>query len=172
MPDKPIYYTGIGSRQTPISVLQMMHSLATDSVGGGFVLRSGGAPGADTAFEQGCDAAHGSKEIYLPFDNFNGHRKSFVSINARALEIAAFHHPNWPACSPIARKMHARNAFQILGADLDTPSKFVICWTVNGQPIGGTGQALRMAAYYKIPVVNLFGLTTTEIHNRLNKIIE
>jgi len=36
----------------------------------GYTLRSGGANGADTAFEEGCCR----KELYLPWPGFNGRR--------------------------------------------------------------------------------------------------
>jgi hypothetical protein len=46
-------YTGIGARRTPSDVLDLMHSLAM-RLSGGWVLRSGGADGADRAFEEGA----------------------------------------------------------------------------------------------------------------------
>lgn len=44
----------------------------------------------------------------------------------------------------------------MLGADLHSPSKFIVCWTRDGGATGGTGQALRIADHYEIPVFNLF----------------
>jgi hypothetical protein len=49
----------------------------------------------------------------------------------------------------------ARNAMQVLGPDLKTPSKFVICWTLEGKEIGGTSQAIRIAKDFSIPIYNL-----------------
>lgn len=49
-------------------------------------------------------------------------------------------------------KLQARNSYQILGLDLNTPSNFVICWTKNGKGSGGTGQAIRIARAYNIPI--------------------
>ena len=46
-----------------------------------------------------------------------------------------------------------RNVFQVLGADLKTPTEFIICWT---DKYGGTQQALRIAKSFSIPVFNLF----------------
>jgi len=54
-----------------------------------------------------------------------------------------------------ARVFMARNSYQVLGPDLATPVDFVWCWTPHGAVIGGTGQALRIAAAYEIPVFNL-----------------
>jgi O-acetyl-ADP-ribose deacetylase (regulator of RNase III) len=44
---------------------------------------------------------------------------------------------------------------QVLGARLDTPARFVIAWTSDGQDTGGTGQAIRIADSLGIPVLNL-----------------
>jgi len=172
MENTPRYYAGIGARNTPELVLGQMFKIASVMTKTfNFTLRSGGAGGADTAFEKGCDSANGLKNIYLPWDGFNGRGESFTQVNTAAMEIAAIHHPNWNACSQAARKLHARNAFQILGSDLKTPAELVICYTAEGKITGGTGQALRMAKFYKVPVVNLFGLSPSDIENQLNEII-
>ena len=54
-----IRYSGIGSRETPDNVLVVMEKLGAAFAKKGFVLRSGGADGADSAFERGCDSANG-----------------------------------------------------------------------------------------------------------------
>ena len=64
-------------------------------------------------------------------------------------------HPAWEKCSRGARGLHTRNIYQILGQDLNTPVKCVVCWTKDGKSSGGTGQALRLAEYLEIPVFNL-----------------
>jgi hypothetical protein len=43
----------------------------------------------------------------------------------------------------------------VLGADLASPSRFVIAWTEDGEAVGGTGQAIRIARAHDIPVLNL-----------------
>jgi len=73
----------------------------------------------------------------------------------RAAEIAAAHHPAWHRCTLAARKIHARNVCIVLGGDLKTPSDFVICWTSTGRATGGTGQAIRIAGAFDIPVYYL-----------------
>ena len=72
MTSTPRYYTGIGSRETPPEALQTMARCARWLAEHGLVLRSGGAPGADTAFESGVDQAD-AKVIYVPWDGFQGH---------------------------------------------------------------------------------------------------
>jgi len=48
-----MYYSGIGSRSTPENILHMMGDVAYRLANKGWILRSGGADGADNAFEQG-----------------------------------------------------------------------------------------------------------------------
>jgi hypothetical protein len=134
------FYAGIGSRETPTNVLNLMSALAKKLDSEGWTLRSGGAKGADTAFASGARA----KTIFLA-----------DSANAQAIELASQFHPNWAACSDYARKLHARNMFIILGPNLDVPVSFICCWTPGGKISGGTGQALRAADHYGIEVRNL-----------------
>ena len=147
------YYTGIGSRETPPYIQGMMTGIAQILSDADYVLRSGGADGADTAFEVGI-TNEDKKEIYLPWKNFNNNKSKRYGVCSQALIMAKHYHPNWHACSQYARKFHARNCYQILGRDLHTPSKFVVCWTPEGKITGGTGQALRIALDLDIPIIN------------------
>ena len=162
-------YTGIGSRETPKHILYAMMSIARVMAKHHFLLRSGGASGADDAFEMACSQAGGLKEIHLPWDGFNGrkadHESIFAGVSAEAYDLAAQYHPNWGACSTAAMTLHARNGYQILGRDLNTPSDFVVCYTRGGYAQGGTGQAIRLARAYNIPV---FDLGTDDALERLD----
>ena len=60
-------FAGIGSRETPPEVLQEMSGITEYLESQGFVLRSGGAKGADKAFERGSRHAT-RKEIYYAKD--------------------------------------------------------------------------------------------------------
>ena len=51
--------------------------------------------------------------------------------------------------------MHSRNCHQILGYDLKSPVDAVICWTPNGNVVGGTRTALMIAMRAGIPIFNL-----------------
>lgn len=151
-------YAGIGSRETPTAALELMRRIAAGLAKHGFTLRSGGADGADTAFERG--AGNGPKEIYLPWANFNGRQNGIVPFETEALrtkaeELASKAHPNWGACKQGARNMHTRNVAQVLGSKLVEPSLFIVCWTRGGSGAGGTGQALRIAKAWHIPIFDL-----------------
>ena len=144
MKSKSMYYAGIGARATPQSVLMEMYSLAGKLANIGYVLRSGGAIGADQAFEDGAAFAKSDHEIYLP-----------AMSSKAAEEIAAQYHPAWDRCNSYVRKLHGRNALILLGAHLDKPVDFVVCWTPGGARRGGTGQSIRMAEGLGIRVINL-----------------
>lgn len=162
----PRFYAGIGSRQTPADVLDLITQLAGALASGGWTLRSGHARGADQAFEAGAGER---SEIYLPWPDFELETRTIIGtvitspieLGQAAYEIAARYHPYWDHLKPGARHLHARNVGQILGQDLQTPSGFVVCWTRDGsldgcgRESGGTGQALRIASAYGIPVYNL-----------------
>lgn len=148
-------YTGVGGRDAPIGVLKHMNRLAKELGIAGYTLRSGGATGSDLAFENGCDAVDGLKEIYLPVLGFNGSTSSLIP-NSEAFKIAESIHPAWHLCSSFAKKAHARNVHQVLGVDLKTPSDFLVCWTRGGKATGGTATAINLAEMKGVPVYNLF----------------
>lgn len=157
-----MHYAGIGARATPPEMLNLMSRIANKLEGMGYILRSGGAAGADTAFERGVINA-ANRQIYLPGAQFNSRMAGAGGyINAaqlpswqQALETVSQFHPAPERLSNFARALMARNAMQVLGGNLQEPAKMVVAWTPGGQITGGTGQALRMAQAYGIPIRNL-----------------
>lgn len=145
------YYAGIGSRETPQEFLDTFTHLARFLSKKGFILRSGGAQGADIAFEKGV-SDNNLKEIWLPWEGFENNKSKLIVSDLKAFETAKKYHPNWNALKQGGQKLQARNCHQILGTDLETPCDFVICWTKDGKGQGGTGQALRIAKDYNIPI--------------------
>ena len=142
------YYAGIGARGTPREAQYTMTKFALRA--SMLTLRTGGADGADTAFEAGA----GSAEVWLPWAGFNDHQSTLV-VTAGALDVAKKFHPAWGRLSQGVKRLHGRNVNILLGGDLDTPVEFVVCWTDGGKDIGGTGMAIRCADYCGIPVYNL-----------------
>lgn len=145
------YYAGIGSRETPKEVLDMMSKISLYLEKNGYILRSGGADGADSAFEKEIS----KKQIFLPWKNFNNNPSPLFRISEEAKDIAKKFHPYFDNMKQGAQKLHSRNVYQVLGENLNEPVDFVICWTKNGGESGGTGQALRIAREYKIKIYNL-----------------
>ncbi len=166
-------FTGVGSRDAPAHILQKMTEIAQNLSAQGFVLRSGGADGSDLAFEDGAI----KKEIYLPWRFFNGNKSNLYVISEKALEIASEHHPVWGKLKDSFKKLHARNAFQVLGYDLNLPSDFTVCWTPDGCEskktrtfkTGGTGTAIAISDTYNVPV---FNLKNEDAYHRLKKFLK
>lgn len=150
-------YTGVGSRETPENILVRMRILADCLASQGFTLRSGGASGADRAFEEGCDLSTGSKEIYLPWKSFNGNSSPFYPPSSEAINYlrTVLDPTHFSRLSRSMILLHARNVHQVLGPDLSAPSKFIICWTRGGKLVGGTATALKIAIKEDIPIYNL-----------------
>lgn len=165
------YYAGIGSRDTPDHILNIMHHIGAYLATQGWVLRSGAANGADASFEEGAIHGEGKMEIYLPWGGFNHHKSELhpgkYPFSDKEKQFSAKFHPAWNKCSPSARLMHQRNLRQIVGmepihGEMVQASKFVVCWTPGGQLKGGTAQALRIATALNIPIINLGSATTAQ----------
>ena len=156
-------YTGIGSRNTPDEVLARMRGWGKALAYFEDTLRSGAAPGADAAFEEGCDSVNGSKEIFLPWKGFQKNPSPLFEVSDEAMKIASEFHDAWKFLKRPVKLLMARNVYQVLGRYLDRPSDFVVCWTPDGctsrdersRQTGGTGQAIAIASEYGIPVFNL-----------------
>lgn len=136
------FYAGIGSRQTPYCECTKMASIASFLEGRGYILRSGGAEGADKAFESGVFQPS-MKEIFR-----------FSTCTMEAEEEAGKVHPAWHMCNAHVRKLHGRNAQIILGKKLNMPVSFVIAYALDPNK-GGTSLGIRLAKKYGIPVFNM-----------------
>jgi hypothetical protein len=160
-----MFYTGIGSRETPDEVIRWMKIYGNVLAELGYTLRSGAAPGADAAFEVGCDRGEGNKEIYLPWKNFQKHPSPLYDISEEALQAGAdAYGPQFKYLKRPVKLLMSRNCYQVSGLTLDTPSKFVLCWTPDGcsrreerdhRKTGGTGQAIAYASSLGVPIFNL-----------------
>jgi len=169
--------TGIGSRETPEIELQLLTRIAMEAEKRGMRGRSGGAGGADLAFEKGFTDPKNIDVIFpwrgfLPKDMTEQDVTAYLGrerpkqgpgapvmlewkMRAKAEELAAKYHPAWEKCSQGARALHSRNMPQVLGLQLDKKTDVVVAWTKDGQATGGTGQAIRIARDLGIPVANL-----------------
>lgn len=175
------YYTGIGAHATPVDVLDVMAAIARWYAGQGVVLRSGGSPGADVAFELGC--GDGPKEIYVPWAGFNGN-SSPLTMTDDLLERVVRSEAWWALREALAaekspvdldlsgisnerQRLYARDVCQVLGADLTVPSERVVCWTPPSGELEGTRIALYVANYANVPIDNLSDATVEERWRRI-----
>jgi hypothetical protein len=152
-------------------VLQVIDVLADRLARRGWVLRTGLSPGADQSFYRGALAGRGVVELYLPWPGFQARalggagRPRLVAVLPRpsreAYRLSARFHPRWAALTRAQRALLARDAHEVLGGDLASRVAAVVCWTADGSLDGrgllvdGTGQTLRIARAYRIPVLNL-----------------
>jgi hypothetical protein len=130
----PSPYAGIGSRSAPADVLALMRRIAAALAHRGHVLRTGGAPGADSAFEAGARDARGLLGMYLPWRGFEQRTDRVIlhEPTTQAYEFAPRFHPAWSGLRRGPRALIARNVHQVLGSTCDRPVRFVLCWTEDG----------------------------------------
>lgn len=178
---KTMTYAGIGSRETPIEVQKEMYKAAKMLESMGYTLQSGGAIGADKAFQGASQpwkkadgTVAGTKEFtrsradVVEWARYGNDRNSTVTnakifrpedANGQVRKIAKEIHPKGEKLSSSnGLDLHARNTFQIFGAALDTPVDFVLFYakeTKGIRPEGGTGQAVEMARLKGIPTINM-----------------
>lgn len=155
-------YAGVGSRKTPSDILNIMTAVATKLESDGYHLRSGGAAGADSAFEKGVSNP-ANLSVYT----------TDTPLSATAMNSIDKFHPYPQRLSSNVRLLMARNYYQVHGMkSADTPINFLICWTpkytlaedkiTHIDAAGGTGQAVRIAVAAGIQVFNLKDLSHYE----------
>ena len=155
---RPLAYAGIGSSTIPPLELRLIADLGEVLARCGSTLRGGGAPGADLAFEVGCDRAEGRKQIFLPWEGFNNSLSCFRPPSKSAEFLASFVHSKWSSCTEEAKMLHARSCNQILGEDLNNPVDLVLFWAPEkrGAIAGETAFTVNLARRMEIPTVNLW----------------
>jgi O-acetyl-ADP-ribose deacetylase (regulator of RNase III) len=169
----PFIFAGIGSRDTPDPILDLMKDAGALLAHDGWTLRSGGAVGADTAFETGVKSCpdHPKPEIYYANErSLQKAGNSYGLLDTRQVHnrMVGVFHPKPSALSPSGFELMARNGCQVFGPDFTQPSSCVVCFTEGGKGKGGTGQAIRMSNATGIPVIDLGkpelqGITAAEI---------
>ena len=176
--DLPFAYAGIGSRRTPDAVLAAMADLAETLGHSGCVLSTGGADGADRAFETGALRTDAPVTVHAPWSGYNGYRpgrepESDIDVRVPAptdavhglpyLDLARRHHPAWERCGRGPRALFVRNVAILAGAlaadGEPLPVRAVVAFTPTGlaagRAAGGTGHTLRVAGELDVPAVNV-----------------
>lgn len=186
------FYTGVGSRQTPMHCLYLMSKLAIIFEKQNYILRSGCALGADAAFEDILESPQTHAEIYIPNIGFplkmGTNIKNHYIVPKEDLGISKYEeamrlihskkiHKGWEYCKQYVMNLHNRNMFQALGKDLSTKSRFTVCYTKNGakkyeqtdRSTGGTATAINASDLHGIEV---FNIGNKEDYVRLENFIE
>lgn len=149
----------------------------------GYKSFSGAANGIDTSAEFGAKLAHDLlinklnlssngysdvMRIYLPWNGFSGRKVDLqngylVPSHPDARSIAQSHYSAWEYSYDSVKNLMTRNVHQVLNDNLQDKVNFVICQTPDGvtdgdlttSKTGGTGQAIRIAKTYHVPVFNI-----------------
>lgn len=171
------YYAGIGSRETPQEILEFQTRIATRLEKDGWLLSSGGAEGADQAFENGVSSIRNNQIIIAKNGHHGRHSTDgYVNFgNATQLmknqcdALVSTIHPAWDNMPRWMKNLHSRNVMQILGPELDTPVKFVLYWAPEDRysvAKGGTRTAVVLAQRLGIPTFNMLH---TDVIQRLER---
>ena len=167
---RPSTYAGVGSRNTPPAVIELMNLIGKSFASRKFKLRTGDAAGADTAFTQGAlsklspEEAVQLIEAYVPYSKVPTkpyERRPDLSVLPALRKIFLETHPKPDALQGYGRELMERNALQVLGPKLNDPIDFLVgalkpkhlqrgTWDV-----GGTGQAYRLANREGIPIFDV-----------------
>ena len=194
-----MYYSGIGSRETPPEVISIMEDAGFRLARMGWILRSGKAAGADAAFQRGMQRLRneygciGRAEIYIPWKGFKGGDglidqwdilpddldKKYPGHEDMRWEWVKEVHGGWDKLSQGARKLHERNIHQLFGQDLGNAyinqSKFVLYYapeTKSGNPKGGTATAVNLAKKQGIRTLNLLQVENRAILEKFIRSME
>lgn len=186
-------YTTIGSRETPTPIQWLMARIGRHLNLQGHGIRSGGARGADTAFQVGSMASGlPNRRIYLPNAEFTLSRNgSQIPLSAdpqhtildrdrleEAIRILQKHrlgtsrihpsaHPREILDTDPVSSLFARNVAQVLGGNFNNPSAGLIGYMpTSGRP-GGSKIAFDLALARGIPTFNLADKHT--LHTFLSK---
>lgn len=169
------FYTGGGSSKAPPDIYALLMLAAQHLAALGMILRTGANKGAEEAFVRGAGV---QAEIFVSHTGAGGHRSGIVVTDTatirQAAQIAASVHPEWRNYNDFARKAHTRSIYQVLGADLQTPSAYIICWAPadgDGQVEGTVRTVLAVAKLCRIPIYNLAELAMrTRFRKRLDEL--
>ena len=166
-------YAGIGSRETPKDILIQMTGLAKWMCEHGWFLRSGGANGADEAFENGADRHR--RMIYLPWNGFNGRHTKDRDKVAHVFSLAILQkvkelHPAPHKLTNSVMKLHSRNVAMITGPNMNEFVQLVVCYTKDAKLVGGTAMGIRVANEFNIPVLNYGELNDDQVRTEIKKL--
>lgn len=145
----------IGSREAPESELVKIGQIAEFFAKKGWVLRTGGAIGCDSAGLAGFRKVAGSKiELYLPWQGYEDHYGGILWSQENWNEAAKLH-LHWDTMKLNSKIFHSRNVAIALGVDNEQPADVVVCWTLNGEAVGGSAMVISVAKQRKIKLFNL-----------------
>lgn len=182
------YFTGIGSRRTPLKYMSILEKASQYIVHTyQCTLRSGHAAGADRACETG---AEGSAQIYLPWKNYG--IKPYkddpgMEVIGETIIPSKKKHPyitkiaefmcdlvgerSFNDMSSGVQLLMLRNVNQLIGHNENHVepieiSRIVLCFSLE---TGGTGYATALAKYLGVPIINVLNKNLHEVLTEINE---
>lgn len=161
--------TLIGSREPPERIANIAVKIGRALNARGIKGYSGGAPGMDNQFM--LEYAPDNRVIIIPENGFNGLYANgrdiidFAELDThRAADIARDVAAHFDGQSEWTQRRYARNTYQVLREDLNSPTDFVLFWAEEkGMKVqGGTAIAYRVARRYGVPTFNLWNESVLE----------
>jgi hypothetical protein len=178
-------YAGIGSRETPKEVLDLMTKAAKYLDDLGYTLQTGftfknketglDEEGADKAFSDGSKnkTLFGPSGIRRTVKGVTTQESYDNDVTQKSNTIVKEIHPAPDMLTSGAVKLMARNTNQIFGKNLNSSVDFVLFYAKETdnplRPKGGTGQAVEMARRKGIPTINMADSNWRE---QLKKVIQ
>jgi hypothetical protein len=168
-------YAGAGSKDAPEDVQKVMQETGKRFHEKGWVLRSGGEGDPEKGFMMMYSRLTKTR-IFLPFDGYNSWVDTdrdcgctAVGENMAARELARAG-PGFDDLDATFTLKRTRDVCRVLGKDLRSPARRVICWTPDGAetasdcgPITDSSyMVIRLATRFDIPVDNLSNENTFE----------
>lgn len=152
------HYAGVGQRNITLQVAETMKQCASKLEAMGYILRSGGARGSDSAFESGVSNPS-AKLIYRPWNDGKGiplSKEDFIYSYNLLKELNII--PWIDNIDQVALKLHCRNVFQITNQQKHNVN-FVLYYCDRGSGLdtqGGTRTAIVLAYKLGIKTYNLY----------------
>ena len=157
-----ISYSGIGTRETTPKEEERILKIS-EKLSKSFVLYSGNASGSDRKFQEGCN---GNCVLFLPWASFDSDKYDFTKAldvfdlgkSPEGMASVEKFHPNGKNMKYTHKLLMSRNYHQIMGYKQYPRVSFVVCCASEddeGNVLGGTGQAVRIAKNIGIPVINI-----------------
>jgi hypothetical protein len=153
----PARYCGFGDAAAPAHVLERMQLIAGRLRLRGWTLRTGAAPGCESAFAAG--AGH-HKEVVAPELLDARHGPTGYRAPNKAWELAEAAYPRWWSMSLEERATAARHVHMLLGFNLDRPVNAIIHWSADDRGdrpgrMANSDLRVKLAAERFIPIINL-----------------
>jgi len=161
----------VGARFLDARQLHICRSIGKVVAEQGGQVSTGAAPGADQAYAEGCLAAGGSVQLWLPWSGFESKwvksmkerydlnvtaiALSHIDLNLQKKAYASIRMLPYGISKDAVRKLMARNYIIVEAAQK------TIGWPGGADKNGGTRQAMRCADSLSRPVLDLYGKKVT-----------